>query len=259
MQKMNLTRRRILTLSGLLSSGGCQRASSQSNLSISAASSLQKPLRVLDIAFTRSNPTFTLTFNFGSSGSLARQIVEGAPADVFLSAAAEPMDNLAAKGLLLGDTRSNLLQNQLVLVAPKENVALTGFAGLADKRIRLIALGDPGSVPAGTYGKQALQALGLWEAIEPKLVLAKDVRQVLSYVETGNADAGLVYSTDAQSSQNVRIVSTAPPSSHQPITYPVAILKESQHQQAARTFLRFLASSEAADVFRQNGFQVAAP
>ncbi len=169
------------------------------------------------------------------------------------------MDELADKGLLANGSRVDLLRNRLVLVTPKDLGTLHDFAGLADSGVRLIALGEPASVPAGDYGKQVLQSLGLWQKVEHKLVLAKDVRQVLSYVETGNADAGLVYLSDAQTSSSVRIVATASETSHKPITYPVAVLKENRNPDAATAFVGFLRTAEAADAFRQHGFAVAMP
>jgi len=196
--------------------------------------------------------------NFGSSGALAMQIDQGAPADVFLSAAAKPMDDLQAKGLLVAGTRRNLLRNTLVLIAPLDS-KLRDFQGLAGSSVRVIALGDPASVPAGQYGKQTIVALHLWDQLNPKFVLAKDVRQVLTYVETGNADAGLVYATDAQASSKVRVVATAPESSHDAIVYPAAVVKGSHSKDAAQKFVDYLGSPAARAIFVKHGFTIAAP
>ncbi len=117
-------------------------------------------------------------------------------------------------------------------------------------------MGDPGSVPAGEYGRQVLTALGLWDRVQPKLVLAKDVRQVLTYVENGDAGAGIVYATDARESSKVRVAEIAPESSHAPVVYPVAVLKESGHVEAARAFVTFLTSPAARAVFERHGFTV---
>jgi molybdate transport system substrate-binding protein len=135
---------------------------------------------------------------------------------------------------------------------------LKGFEGLTDKSIRLIALGDPASVPAGQYGRQTLTALHLIDKLNAKLVIGKDVRQVLTYVETGNADAGIVYGTDAAASERVRIVAIAPESSHEPIVYPVAVVQASRNQDAARKFIEYLSSSAAKAIFIQHGFTIAA-
>lgn len=227
--------------------GGC--APRGTELTVSAAASLSNAMRELAANYQSTHPGTIITMNFGSSGMLAQQIEQGAPADVFLSAAPKPMDTLAGKGLIRKDTRRDLLRNEVVLIG-----SIDSFAALAGPRVKLIALGDPNSVPAGDYGKQVLTALGLWDAVQSKLVLAKDVRQVLSYVETGNADAGIVYATDARESPKVRVAATAPPGSHTPVVYPVAVLTESRHEAAARSFVAFLSGDEARAVFVRHGF-----
>ena len=196
-----------------------------------------------------------LIHRFSSLDILAHQIAQGAPVDVFLSAAAKPMDELEQKSLLTAGTRRNLLRNSLVLIAPRDS-RLQDFQGLAGKSVRLIALGDPASVPAGQYGRQSLLSLHLWETLNAKLVLGRDVRQVLTYVETGNADAGLVYATDALSSGNVRIVATVPESAHDPIVYPAAAIKGSHGEQAGRQFIDYLAGPAAQAIFQKHGFRV---
>ncbi|HUI76951.1 MAG TPA: molybdate ABC transporter substrate-binding protein [Bryobacteraceae bacterium] len=228
-------------------------------LTASVAASLQNTMVELAPAFQRSHPNTNVTFNFGGSGTLAQQIEHGAPADIFLAAAPKPMDQLAAKGLLMAGTRRDLLRNEVVLIAPQDNSSLTSFDGLRAPAIRLIALGDPGSVPAGDYGRQALTALHLWDAVQRKLVLAKDVEQVLTYVETGEADAGLVYATDARQSHKVRVVETAPAASHAPVIYPVAVLHDSRNAAAARLFTAFLAGPEARAIYVRRGFTPAFP
>jgi len=194
--------------------------------------------------------------NFGGSGTLAREIEQGAPVDAFFSAGTKPMDDVQAKSLLEPGTRMNLLRNSLVLIAPGDS-KLAGFDGLTAPAIRLLALGDPASVPAGQYGKQTLTSLNLYDKLRAKIVLAKDVRQVLTYVETGNADAGLVYATDAHLSGKVRAVAVAPESSHDPIVYPVAMVAGSRNQQEVRAFLAYLASPVARAVFVKHGFTMA--
>jgi molybdate transport system substrate-binding protein len=148
------------------------------------------------------------------------------------------------------------LRNQLVLIAPSGS-GLQGFAGLTGKVVRQIALGDPGSVPAGQYGEETLTALHLFDQVKAKLVLAKDVRQVLTYVETGNANAGLVYATDAQNDGRVRIVATAPEGTHEPIVYPVAVIAAGRGGEAARSFVEYLKSPAAAAIFVKHGFTMA--
>jgi molybdate transport system substrate-binding protein len=160
---------------------------------------------------------------------------------------------LQAKGLLVSGTRIDLLRNSLVLIAPQGS-RLVGFDGLTEKDTRLIALGDPASVPAGQYGKQMLTAMNLYDNISAKLVLGKDVRQVLTYVESGNADAGLVYATDAQISKQVRVVAVAPESTHAPIVYPMAEVAGSKNEKDVRNFLAYLRGSTAKTIFVKHGF-----
>jgi molybdate transport system substrate-binding protein len=230
----------------------------QTALSVSAAASLKDALADVESAYAKDQAHLEFVNNFGSSGTLAMQIDQGAPADVFLSAAARPMDDLEAKGLIVAGTRSNLLRNSLVLIAPLDS-GLRDFQGLTVPSVKTIALGDPASVPAGQYGRQTLSSLHLLDQLNAKLVLGKDVRQVLTYVETGNADAGLVYATDAQISTKVRVVATAPDSTHEPIVYPVAVIKGGHNEQAARSFVDYLSSAAAKAVFVKRGFTIAAP
>jgi molybdate transport system substrate-binding protein len=225
-------------------------------LTLSVAASLKDAIVEAEAAYNHNNTAIDFRNNFGSSGTLAREIEDGAPVDAFLSAASKPVDDLDSKGLVAAGTRRNLLRNELVLIAPQDS-KLRDFEGLADRSVRLIALGDPGSVPAGQYGRQTLQALHLYDKIQTKLVLGKDVRQVLTYVETGNADAGLVYSTDAQTSGKVRVVAVAPASTHDPIVYPAAIMKNSHDTEDARKFVEYLASPAAQAIFIKHGFTIA--
>ena len=228
-------------------------------LSIAVAASLQDAMNQLGPAFEQSHPGIRVSFNFGGSGMLAQQIERGAPADIFLAAATKPMDELAAQGLVWNDTRRDLLRNQIVLITPAGKTELNSFAGLTSSSVKLIALGEPGSVPAGGYGRQVLESMGLWTAIQGKLVLAKDVRQVLTYVETGNADAGIVYATDVGQSAAVHIAAVAPESSHAPVTYPVAVIKDSRNPSGARAFVAFLEGQQAGATFRRFGFTTVTP
>jgi molybdate transport system substrate-binding protein len=231
-------------------------APTSATLTLSVAASLKDAIVEVEADYNRGHAAIDFHNNFGSSGTLAREIEDGAPVDVFLSAASKPVDDLAAKGLVAPGTRRDLLRNQLVLIAPLDS-KLRDFDGLADRSIRLIALGDPGSVPAGQYGRQTLQALHLYDKVSAKLVLGKDVRQVLTYVETGNADAGLVYSTDAAISAKVHVVAVAPDSTHDPIVYPAAALKGSHDPEDARRFIEYLGSPAAQAIFIKHGFTIA--
>jgi len=247
-----------LPIAILLFASSCARPS-DNILTVSVAASLQSAMAELAPAFERTRPGTRLTFNFGGSGTLAQQIERGAPADVFFSAAPKPMDTLEQKGLILSDTRRNLLRNQIVLIAQKNSAVPNSFQELKSNQVKLVALGDPASVPAGDYGRQVLQSLHLWDAVQSKLVLTKDVRQVLTYVETGNAEAGIVYSTDARESAKVRIAAIAPDGSHEPVVYPVAVIRGTRHVAAARAWIDYLAGADARDIFVRHGFAAVAP
>ena len=238
---------------GVLALGACH-GPARTTLTLSVAASLTQTMGEIETQYRQTHGNVEFRNNFGGSGTLAREIEQGAPVDVFLSAAAGPMDELQAKGMIEAETRHDLLRNTLVLIAPSDS-RLQGFAGLTGKEVRQIALGDPGSVPAGQYGKQTLTALKLYDQVKGKIVLAKDVRQVLTYVETGNADAGLVYATDAQNDARVRIVATAPEGTHDPIVYPVAVVGAGRESGAAQLFVEYLRSPTAAAIFVKHGFR----
>lgn len=227
-------------------------------LTISAAASLKDALEEIKPLYCQQKSNVTLTYNFGSSGALQQQIEQGAPADVFISAAKKQMDALQEKGLLLDGTRKDLLKNQVVLIAPKDAAAVTDFKDLTSDRIKKVALGEPKSVPAGKYAEEVLTSQNILNKIKAKTVYAKDVRQVLNYVESGNADAGIVYLSDAKSSDKVKVVATASEKSHSPVVYPIAVLKNSKNVDAAKEFVQFLSSDTAKSVFEKQGFTVAA-
>ena len=222
-------------------------------LTVAAAASLTDAANELKTIYTAKHPEVKITYNFGSSGTLQKQIEEGAPADLFISAGKSQMDALAAKDLIAADSRKDLLGNELVLIAGKDST-LTDLNGLTDPAITKISIGQPEDVPAGKYAKESLTSLNLYNQIESKIVFAKDVRQVLTYVESGNVQAGLVYKSDTYGAENIKIVATAPEDSHKPIVYPMAVIKASKNQDAAQAFADFLASSEAAAVFSKYEF-----
>lgn len=235
--------------------GGCH-ASKRPALTLSIAASLRNAIVEVEAAYVQQNGAVDFHNNFGSSGTLAREIEQGAPVDALLSAGTRPVDQLEAEGLLVQGTRANLLRNTLVLITPQDS-RLSEFSDLTDAQVRLIAVGDPVSVPAGQYAQQTLTSLHLFDKVSAKLVLGKDVRQVLTYVETGNADAGLVYATDALVSRRVRVVAEAPEESHDPIVYPIALVKGARNEKAARAFLTFLRSPTARTIFLRHGFTIA--
>jgi molybdate transport system substrate-binding protein len=245
---------------------GCDRASDFSSstssarateLTISAAASLKDAIEAIEPIYTEENSTVKITYNFGSSGSLQQQIEQGAPVDIFISAAAKQMDALQQKSLLLNETRQDLLTNQIVLITSTDNAKIKSFKDLASNTIKKVALGEPKSVPAGEYAQETLNSLKMFAGVQPKIVYAKDVRQVLNYVATGNADAGFVYYSDAKISDRVKIIEIAPKDSHAPIVYPIAVLKDSKQPEAAKKLVEFLSSSQAEAVFKKYGFTMA--
>ncbi|WP_438503589.1 molybdate ABC transporter substrate-binding protein [Ectobacillus ponti] len=234
----------------LLALFGCAKQE-QVSLTISAAASLQNALTDIQKQYETDHPNMKLSFNFGSSGALQQQIEQGAPVDVFFSAAEDKFQALQKKGLV--SEGKNVLGNKLVLVAPK-NSALKGFSDLVSAK--QVSMGAPESVPAGKYAKQSLTKLGLWQAVESKMIYAKDVRQVLTYVETGNVEAGIVYETDAKVSDKVKIVATADAGTHDPIVYPLGVLKATKHKAEADDFYKYLQSDAALKIFQKYGFTV---
>ena len=233
-----------------------QRTAAQATneVAVSAAISLKDSLDEIGKLYEKAHPGAKISFNYAGSGTLQRQIEQGAPVDIFFSAAEKQMDDLQTKGLIDAGTRRDIVRNQLVLIVPASNTTTHTFEELSSPSVKVVALGEPSTVPAGSYARQSLERLGLWGSVDRKVVLAKDVRAVLTYVETGNADAGMVYQTDAQGSQKVRIVAVAPADSHDQIIYPAAILKGAKNSPAAAPFLAFLSSSEAREVFAKYGF-----
>ncbi|WP_297504090.1 molybdate ABC transporter substrate-binding protein [Ferrovum sp.] len=225
-------------------------------LVISAASSLTDSLNVLKGIYQSRHPDETIFFNFGASGSLEKQIEGGAPVDLFVSASVTEMEALQRRQLILEGSRNDLLSNEIVLIVPRSNHAsIQGFSDLW-KAHRLV-MGDPGFVPAGQYAKEVLKFQGLFGLLEDRLVYGDNVRQVLEYVARGEVDAGLVFSTDALIMKDrVRIVTAAPKGSHEPILYPVAILRLSTHPQEAREFLNFISGPEGREVFSRFGFRI---
>lgn len=240
---------------------GCGNASHPPNqpitLTISAAISLKDSLDAIAKSYQQTHPDERVACNYGGSGALQHQIEEGAPVDIFISAGESQMDALQREDLLVPGTRRDLLGNELVLIVPARSQGIKDFPDLAKSAAKSVALGDPQIVAAGMYAKQVLERLGLLPTIQRKLVYAKDVRQALAYVETGNADAGLVYATDARISNAVRVVATAPSDSHLPILYPIALLKDSKSPEAAHTLLDVLESSGSLSVFEKAGFLAA--
>jgi molybdate transport system substrate-binding protein len=201
-------------------------------------------------------------FNFAASGVLLQQIMQGAPADVFASAAVKEMDVLNAAGRIEPATRIVFARNQLVLIVP-QNSALGrastkpwGWYSLADPGVRRVALSNPESVPSGRYARQLLERQGVWPRVQNKAIFGENVRQTLTYVATGDADAGIVFATDARhESRRVRVLARSVPGrDHEPIVYPAAVVRDAPNAAAARRFVRFLRSGVAQAILRRHGF-----
>lgn len=221
-----------------------------------AAASLQESMTEASNAWAAKGHAKPV-LSFAASSALARQIESNAPADLFVSADEEWMDDVERKGLLKPNTRISFLSNRLVLVAPTTNALYfsinRGFPlGKALGNGRL-SLADPDAVPAGKYAKAALQQLGVWSSVENRSARGENVRAALALVERGEAPLGIAYATDAVASKKVRVAGTFPQSSHPPITYPVAILKSSTHKEA-EAFRQFLLSREGRCIFTKYGF-----
>jgi molybdate transport system substrate-binding protein len=223
---------------------------------VSAAASLTDALKEICDSY-QSKTRHTVKFNFGPSSGLARQIDEGAPADIFFSADLPQMDGLDKKGRLEPGTRKNLLSNQLVIIVPADSkLALSSPKDLLKAAVKRIALAEPSSVPVGVYSSKYLADEGLWNQVKPKVVPVQDVRATLASVNSDNVEAGFVYKTDAAVFKKVKIVYEVPLDKGPKITYPVAIIRESKRKDAARDFMNYLASPAAKDVFKKYGFIV---
>jgi molybdate transport system substrate-binding protein len=247
----------IITTASIISLAACSAAESVT-LNVSAATSLADAIKEINSLYVTAHPNVTITPNFAGSGTLQTQIENGAPVDVFLSAATDKMDNLQKKDLILTGTRRNLVNNNIVLIVPNDStLGLTSFNDLATDKVRKVAIGDPKSVPAGEYAHKAFDQLGITAKILPKEVLSSDARQVLTYVESGNVDAGIVYSTDALTSKKAKVVAAAPAEVNAEIAYPVAVIKTTKIPDDARQYVDFLFSTPAKAVFEKYGFSMA--
>jgi molybdate transport system substrate-binding protein len=224
------------------------------DLNIYAAASLSDALKEIAKAYEPASGD-KLLFNLAASSALALQIKNGAPADVFFAADEAKMDDLAKAGLIVADTRRSLLSNTLVIVVNADGgAAIATPADLAKPSTGRIALAEPQTVPAGIYAKQWLQKAGLWKKIIDKIVPTENVRAGLAAVEAGNADAGIVYKTDAILSKKVKIVYEVGVTEGPKISYPLAVVKDGMQAEGARKFVTYLAGPEAGAVFKKYGF-----
>jgi molybdate transport system substrate-binding protein len=224
------------------------------DLNVFAAASLSDALKELAKNYAAVSSD-KLYFNLAASSALARQIKEGAPADVFFSADEAKMDDLAKAGLIAPDTRRSLLSNTLVIVVnTTDGLAIVEPADLAKLSTIRIALAEPQTVPAGIYAREYLQKAGLWKKLRDRIVPTENVRACLAAVESGNVDAGIVYRTDALISKKIKIACEISVADGPKISYPIAVVKDSKNADAARKLTAYFASTEARAVFRKYGF-----
>ena len=261
----------ILTLSLITSLGivGCNSSDTKNKdsesqeaveLNISAAASLKEAMEKIEEEYKKVNENVTLVVNYGASGSLQQQIEQGAPCDVFISAGQKQMKALDEASLLLeawfplGHGNKDLLENDLVLIASKDS-DVSNLDDLITNKVKHIAVGEPSSVPAGKYADEVLVNLDLKDKIKDKLVFAKDVKEVLAWTQSGNAEVGFVYYSDTINTDNIKIVETTPSTSHSAIVYPIAVIKESKKPEAAKEFEDFLLSTDGQAILKDFGYK----
>jgi molybdate transport system substrate-binding protein len=252
----------LLTAAVLTLAAGTAPAAAQGrDVLVFAAASLKNALDEISAQWQRESGK-KAAISYAASNTLIKQIEQGAPADIFISADLDWMDYGQQKGLIKPDTRSNLLGNRLVLVAPKDsNISANiqpGFDLAALLKGGRLAMGNVDAVPAGKYGKAALEKLGAWDGVKDRIAQAESVRAALLLVARGEAPLGIVYQTDAASDPTVKIVGTFPENTHPPIIYPVALTKDATGAEAL-AFLNFLRSAVARAAFERQGFTVLAP
>lgn len=224
-------------------------------ITVSAAASLKDSLTELQKVYEKKHSNVKIRFNFGASGALQKQIEMGAPVDLFFSAGKDKFNLLVNEGIISKKEAVDLVGNELVLITSKDpESTVSKFKDLKKKNVSKISIGTPESVPAGQYAKESFEKMNMWSSINYKIVYAKDVRQVLTYVETGNADAGVVYKTDAMTSNKIKMIETADEKTHQPIIYPVGIIKNSKYHNETKKFYQFLQSEISLETFEKFGF-----
>ena len=245
----------LLAVPAIASGKKDTKPAAPAEITVAAAASLTNAMNEEIALYASKNTAVKITPVYGSSGTLRKQIEQGAPADIFISANQEHMTALQKGGLIDDSTVKNMFENKVVLITPKDSKAgITSYQDCATDKTAKIALGIPESVPAGDYAKQVFTTLGIWDKVSAKAVFAKDVRQVLTYVEQGEVDAGVVYATDAAVSQKVSVICEAPAGSCKPIIYPGAVVKATQHAKEAKAFFDFLSTDDAGKIFAKYGF-----
>ena len=243
------------TTGGAVTEEKTDSATPDTKLLIAAAASLEYSMKEKLIPmFEEENPGVTVEGTYDSSGKLQTQIEEGLEADLFFSAAKIQMDALSKEGYIDTNSEKDVLENKLVLIVPADSeLDITKFEDV--EKGTTIALGDPASVPVGQYSQEALTNLGIWDNIQDKVSLGTNVTEVLNWVAEGSADVGIVYATDAATTDKVKVIAEAPEGSlAEDVVYPAAVLDKSANKEVAQKFMDFLCSDEAAAVFKEYGF-----
>jgi molybdate transport system substrate-binding protein len=222
---------------------------------VAAASSMTPALTEIATEFEKVNKDIQVTFTFGSSGKLAQQIKSGAPVDVFISASSSDMDILEKDNKIESDTRIDITSNSLVVIRQKNgDNSLQNKENPFTSEIDHFAIGNPDTVPAGVYAKEALTKLGEWKTLEPKFVFGKDVRQVVTFVETGNAERGIVFASDAHSSDKVEVIYEIEPALHSSVVYPGALITATKQPKEAMAFLDYMKTPQVQEILLNHGF-----
>ncbi len=255
----------VMAMSGILALSACGKkkdeksdnssSSEKKEVIVLAAASLTDVCGELEKMYEEQHSDIDLVISYAGSGALQTQIEEGAPADVFISAAKKQMSALKDENLMKEDTITDLLENKVVLIVPGEgDSGISDFNDAGSDAVKMIGIGEPESVPAGQYAKTIFTNLGIWDKVEKKANLGTDVRTVLSWVESGEVDCGVVYATDAYTSDKVKIVAEAPEGSCDKVIYPAGVVGDTKHEEEAKAFLEYLKSDEAMKVFEKYGF-----
>ncbi|MDP3695431.1 MAG: molybdate ABC transporter substrate-binding protein [Desulfocapsaceae bacterium] len=242
----------FVVLAALCWGPGC--AVAETELLVSAASSLTDSFKEIGKAYEAKNPGVMVRFNFAATGPLLQQIEQGAPVDVFASADQQSMDKAEKGKFILPGSRTDFTGNALVLITPVNITTVKGLADLQSAQVLKVSMGNPESVPVGRYTKAALEKQGAWEAIAPKCVMGSSVKQALEYVMRGEVEAGFVFATDAVAVKD-KVQVVAEIATAKPIVYPVAVVAASAKQEQAQTFIRYLQSVEGQAVLTKYGFK----
>lgn len=243
----------ILFVVALIFISGCQpwadTEAKKTEITISAASSLSESLFEIQKAFEKENSSIKLSINFGGSGSLRRQIEQGAPIDIYISASKKDYQLLEDQGMITSGTE--ILENQLIMITTDDS---STFEDLMNSDLK-ISIGTPQAVPAGSYAKEALEQMGLWELLNDRLVYAKDVQQVLTYVKNGAVKAGIVYKSDIHHIEGITVLKEIDPELHTPIEYYIGIINQNnRNQKEQEVVYHFLQNESSLRIFEKNGF-----